>query len=441
MSMPLIGCLAATEELAAAFSDQRLIEAMLEFEVALARAEAGVGVIPAAAAEAIDGAARAGDFDIAALAARAQRAGTPGLPLAAMLAERVRLRAPEQEAYVHWGATSQDTADTAMVLVLRRCRDILSVGQQRLERALARLSDDHAATVMLGRTLLQPAPPVTFGLKAAGWRASIGRSWARLSSAFEEGRVLQFGGASGTLAALGDRGIEVSEALAIGLGLKCPEAPWHAHRDRVAALAAALGVYTGALGKMALDICLLAQAEVAEVSEPGGAGRGGSSTMPHKRNPIASTLASAAARRAPGLVADLLACMPQEHERAAGGWQAEWSTLAALVQSTGLALASMAEAAEGLQVHPGNMRRNLDATRGAVFAERASLLLAPVLGREAARALLEQVCAGLDSEGGTLAEALASTTEVAMPADLESPEAYLGSAEIFRRRLLSPQED
>ncbi len=441
MSMSLIECLAATGELAEAFSDQRVLEAMLEFECALARAGARVGVIPAPAADAIAAAARTGDFDIATLAARAQRAGTPGLPLAAMLAERVRVCAPAYEVYVHWGATSQDTADTAMMLLLRRCREILAADQEQLERALARLSDEHAATVMLGRTLLQPAPPVTFGLKAAGWRASIRRCWARLLEAFEEARVLQFGGASGTLAALGDRGIAVSEALAEDLGLRCPEAPWHAHRDRVAALAAALGVYTGALGKMALDISLLAQAEVAEVSEPGGAGRGGSSTMPHKRNPIASTLAVAAARRAPGLVAGLLACMLQEHERAAGGWQAEWSTLAALVQSAGLALASMAEAAEGLQVHPGNMRRNLDATRGAVFAERAFLHMAPVLGREAARALLDHVCARLDSEGGTLAEALASATEVAMPGDLDSPDAYLGSAENFRRRLLSPQED
>jgi 3-carboxy-cis,cis-muconate cycloisomerase len=243
--------------------------------------------------------------------------------------------------------------------------------------------------VMLGRTLLQAAPPVTFGLKAAGWRAAIRRSRARLDAAFAEALVLQFGGASGTLAALGEKGLEIGRAMAQDLGLTFPDAPWHAHRDRLAALIAACGVLTGCLGKMARDLALLMQGEVAEAAEPVGEGRGGSSTMPQKRNPIASAVALAAANRVPGLVAAFLAGMVQEHERGLGGWQAEWPTVASVIQSTGVALASMAEAAEGLDVSETQMRENIAATNGAVFAERISMLLAASLGREQSHKILE----------------------------------------------------
>ncbi|MGA3203254.1 MAG: lyase family protein, partial [Bryobacteraceae bacterium] len=337
-------------------------------------------------------------FDIAELVRQSLRAGTPAIPLVRMLTEKVRAANEPAAGFVHWGATSQDVTDTVLVLLLGRCRRVLEADHDRVMLGLRRLSDDHANTVMLGRTLLQPAPPVTFGLKAASWSGAIRRGWARVSSRFDESAYLQFGGASGTLAALGDRGIAVSEALAEELKLACPDAPWHGHRDRLAALMAALGIYTASLGKMALDIALLMQYEVGEVAEPGGDGRGGSSSMPHKRNPTACMLAIAASKRTPGLVSNFLSGMVQEHERGVGGWQSEWATVEAIVQAAGVALESMAEVAEGLTVDVQRMRRNIESTRGAVFSEQARY------------------------------RAVASELE---------PEDYLGSAEQFRRRLLA----
>ncbi|MEO8370198.1 MAG: 3-carboxy-cis,cis-muconate cycloisomerase [Candidatus Solibacter sp.] len=400
MSTRLMECLSATEPLSRIFADEGVVQAMLDFESALARAEARGGVIPAAAAAAIGAAAHSAGFDSAELAAQALRAGTPAIPLVRMLVERVRAQDPAAAGFVHWGATSQDVTDTALVLLLKQCRTVLAADHKRVLRGLRRLSDEHSGTVMLGRTLLQPASPVTFGLKAAGWFAAIRRGWARVDSRFDEASYVQFGGASGTLAAFGDRGIAVSEALAEELGLHCPDAPWHGHRDRLAALMAALSIYTASLGKMALDIALLMQFEVSEAAEPGGEGRGGSSSMPHKRNPVACMLAMAAAKRVPGLLANFVAGMVQEHERALGGWQAEWSAVQGIVQCAGVAVDSMAEVAEGLTVDAARMRTNIDATHGAIFSERVRLRLPPV----------------------------------------EGPEEYLGSAEAFRQRLLEGED-
>jgi 3-carboxy-cis,cis-muconate cycloisomerase len=383
-------------------------------------------VIPAEAAAAIAEAAVADGFDVAELVRQAGRAGTPAIPLVRMLTERVRARNAAAAGFVHWGATSQDVTDTAMVVLLGRCRRVLEADHERVSRGLRQISGEHAHTVMLGRTLLQPAPPITFGLKAAGWSGAVRRGWSRVASRFDESAYLQFGGASGTLAALGDRGLVVSEALAGELRLKCPDAPWHGHRDRLAALMAALSIYTASLGKMALDIALLMQHEVGEAAEPGGDGRGGSSTMPHKRNPTACMLAMAASKRTPGLVADFLAGMVQEHERAVGGWQAEWATVQATVQSAGVALEAMAEVAEGLTVDPVRMRRNLDATQGSVFAEKAMMLLAPEMGREAAHRAVE--------------ESVRKTGSPPALPGLREPEEYLGSAEAFRLRLLEGKE-
>lgn len=417
--------LAATEELSAVFSDGSVLRHMLGFEAALARAEARVGVIPASAAEAIGAAAPEG-FDVAGLVRQSLRAGTPAIPLVRMLTEKVRARDAAAAGFVHWGATSQDVTDTALVLLLGECRRVLEANHRRVSRALRRISHEHAGAVMMGRTLLQPAPPVTLGLKAAGWLGALRRGWARVASCFEEARCLQFGGASGTLAALEDRGLAVSQALAEELNLQCPDAPWHGHRDRLAALMTALGIYTASLGKMALDIALLMQFEVGEAAEPGGEGRGGSSTMPHKRNPTACMLAIAAARRTPGLVANFLTGMLQEHERGLGGWQAEWSTVQTIVQSAGLALESMAEVAEGLTVDAARMRRNMESTHGAIFAEKAMMLLAREMGRDAAHRVVEE-----------------SVRQSGSPPDLPGlrhPEDYLGSAEAFRLRLLEGEE-
>ena len=414
--------LAASEPLSRVFSDTAVLQAMLDFEAALARAEARAGVIPETAALMIGEAARAGGFEMTELVQQALRAGTPAIPIVRMLTERVRLKDAGAAGYVHWGATSQDVVDTATVLLLKQSHRVLAVDHERVMTGLRRLSDEHARTVMLGRTLLQPAPPVTFGLKAAGWFASLRRGWARVTSRFDEALYVQFGGASGTLAALGDGGIAVSEFLAEELGLKCPDAPWHGQRDRLAALLAALSIYTASLGKMARDISLLMQFEVSEAAEPGGEGRGGSSTMPHKRNPTACILALAAAQRTPGLLANFLAGMVQEHERAAGGWQAEWPAIEGIVQAAGVALESMAEVAEGLNVDSARMRRNIEATHGAVFAERAMMMLASDMGRDAAHKLVE--------------EAVRKTGSPPDLPGLQTPEDYLGSAEAFRRRLL-----
>jgi 3-carboxy-cis,cis-muconate cycloisomerase len=416
---------------------------MLDFEVALARAEAGLGIVPASAADAIEAVAKPANFDAAALAHEALRGGTPGIPIAKALRAKVKAANPDAARYVHWGATSQDVADTGLILVLKRAQPIFAGDLARLDAALLRLSERHAKTVMLARTLLQAAPPVTFGLKAAGWLAAIRRSRARVDASFAEALILEFGGASGTLAALGDKGIEVGRAMAAELGLAYPDAPWHAHRDRLAALVASCGVLTGALGKMARDISLLMQGEVGEAAEPGGDGRGGSSTMPQKHNPIASAVTLAAANRVPGLVAAFLAGMVQEHERGVGGWQAEWPTVAGVIESTGLAIASMAEAAEGLDVNAEKMRADIEATRGGVFAEKASMLLAAKLGHEAAHKIAAEAARRSQADGSSLADVLAEIPEAkrvldaAALRDLGAPEKYLGVAEELRKRLLA----
>jgi 3-carboxy-cis,cis-muconate cycloisomerase len=439
----LIDSLTTTAPLAEIFSDESVLQALLDFESALARAEARAGIIPQSAADAIQSAAKAVNFEAAPLAAEFLRAGTPGIPLVKALSAKVRASNEEAARFVHWGATSQDVADTALVLLLKRAQPVFAADLARLEKSLAALSEKYRGAVMLGRTLLQAAPPVTFGLKAAGWLAAIRRSRARLDAAYADALVLQFGGASGTLAALGEKGLEVGREMARNLGLAFPDAPWHAHRDRLAALVAACGVLTGCLGKMARDLALLMQGEVAEAAEPVGGGRGGSSTMPQKRNPIASAVALAAANRVPALVAAFLAGMVQEHERSVGGWQAEWPTIAEVVQSTGAALASMAEAAKGLDVNEAQMRENITANNGAVFAERASMLLAASLGREHAHQILEDAVRRCELQRRKLGDVLAENPEVARLIDretlrdLDTPESYLGVAETLRRRLLA----
>jgi 3-carboxy-cis,cis-muconate cycloisomerase len=442
MSGRLIESLATTPALAALFSDESVLQAMLEFETALARAEARHGLIPMQAADTIAAAIRPDKFDTSVLADAAFRAGTPAIPLVKMLTEQVRKADAESARFVHWGATSQDLADTAMSLVLKRAEPVLIADLLRLEKALGDLSEQHKESVMVGRTLLQPAPPVTFGLKAAGWQASIGRGRRRLQKAFRVAAVLQFGGASGTLASLGDRGIQVSETLSADLGFgDAPAAPWHTQRDQLATLICACGVLTGSLGKMARDISLLMQCEVGEAAEPAGEGRGGSSTMPNKRNPTACSLTLAAAHRVPGLVASFLSAMLQEHERSVGGWQAEWPVVAAVIQSTGAAIASMAEVAEGLSVDVLKMQLNIENTNGVIFAERAMMLLGAKLGRDVAHKLVEAAVRKSVKEGSNLAAVLAGTAEVnthLSPAELEeleTPEQYLGSADAFRKAL------
>ena len=430
----LFDALVTTPEMDEAFSDGAAVAAMVLFETALARAEARAGVIPESAADAISSVDVSGD--IGAFATSARASATPAIPLVAMLTAAVAEKDRAAANFVHRGATSQDVTDTALVLCLRRARTALDATHVRTVAALRRLSTEHASTVMLARTLLQPAPPTTFGLKAAGWLGSLTRAHRSLAAAVDGALVLQFGGASGTLAALGADGITVAEHLAHELGLPLPDAPWHAHRDRLASLVACCGVYAGTIAKAARDVVLLMQGEIGEASEPGG----GSSTMPHKRNPAGCVAALAAASRVPGLVATYLTGMAQEHERGVGGLQAEWTTIASAVSSTGAASAALAGVFETLHVDPARMRRAIEETHGAIFAERAMMRLAPALGRDAAARIVADAVAAA-AGGESFAQALLAHRDAsaALTDDerrtLESPDAYLGVAEEFRRRL------
>jgi 3-carboxy-cis,cis-muconate cycloisomerase len=438
MSSRLLASLGTTEEFADLFSDSSVLAVLLAFESALARAQACLGLIPQSAAVAISRAAVADGFDAAAIAREARQSATLAIPLVNALAARVREIDAPSARFVHWGATSQDTIDTAMVLLLDRAQGILAVDHARLEQSLRALSERHAGTVMLARTVLQPAPPITFGLKVAGWYGAIHRSWSRLRGSFGEALRLQFGGASGTLAAYGPDGLALASQLAKELHLPVSSAPWHAHRDRLAALAADCGIYTGALGKIARDIALLMQQEVAEAAEAGGA----SSAMPHKRNPSGCVVALAAANRTPGLVAAFLAGMVQEHERAAGAWQAEWPTLAGLIEATGSALAAMASVIDGLAVYPDRMLANLAETQGVIFAEKVKMLIGARIGREAAEALLAEAAREAIQSARPLREILQRKREIAslLTAEqmeaIDRPEDYLGAAEQFRKQLL-----
>ena len=442
MSSRLIESLASTEALAELFSDNSILRAMLQFEVALARVESRLGVIPTAAAQSIAAAANPASFDTAELSRKSLRAGTPSIPLVKRLTEIVRSQDESAASFVHWGATSQDVSDTALVLLLKQAQSVIEADLERCENALRVLSERYKDTVMLGRTLLQAGPPTTFGLKAAGWLGAVRRGRGRLAHAFEEALVVQFGGAVGTLAMLGDKGSVVARELAAELALGCPDAPWHTHRDRLSGLVCSCGVLTGSLGKIAQDISLLMQNEVGEASEPAGEGRGGSSTMPHKRNPIACAVTIAAATRMPGLVASYLAAMVQEHERSVGKSQSEWPTVAAVIQATGVAAASIAEISEGLTVDNARMRRNLDETNGIVFAEKAMAVLARKIGREKAHQLIEAAVRKVVNEKSTLSEVLGKMPEIGQVLDkatlqqLEVAEDYLGSAESFRIQLL-----
>jgi 3-carboxy-cis,cis-muconate cycloisomerase len=439
MSSRLIGSLATTDALAAAFSDTAFLQAMLDFETALSRAEASAGVIPQAAADAIARAAVASELDIDTIVRHARANATPVIALVQMLEARVEAIDTKAARWVHFGATSQDVVDTALILCVRTAWTAIERDHRRLVAGLDRLAREHSGTIMLGRTLLQPAVPTTFGLKAAGWRGGLSRSWEGCATAYAQAMVLQFGGAAGTLAALGDRGVAVESALAHELGLEASDAPWHAHRDRPAALVASCGIYTGAIGKMARDIALLMQHEVGEVFERGG----GSSTLPHKRNPSGCAIAAAAATRLPGLVASMLMSMSHEHERAVGGWHAEGPVIADALQTTGAAMSAMADVVEGLTIDAARMRRNLDDTRGVIFAERLSVTLAPIVGRARAAELVKSAVQETQRTGSTFADVVRGTPELAAMlsvsdlAGLGTPETYVGSAETFRQRLLA----
>lgn len=386
---PLLAPMLSSATMRAVCDDAVFLQHMLDFEGALARAEAATGVIPANAADAISMACQTPQFDIAALADGATKAGNLAIPLVRTLTAAVAKMDPEAARYVHWGATSQDVIDTATMLQLRDGIDALLVDLDRAVEGFAKQARQHRQTAAVARTWLQHALPMPFGLKLAEYAAALHRSRMRLRRLRAEALVLQFGGAAGTLAALGDKGLVVAEHLVKELSLPLPEAPWHTHRDRIADAASAFAILAGTCGKIARDISLLMQTDVAEAFEPAGEGRGGSSTMPHKRNPVAAATALAAATMAPNLAATILSAQVQDHERSAGPWHAEWPTLPMLMLVTSGALASIVELAEGLEVDTARMRANLDSTQGLVMAEAVSMALAEKTGKSEAHSIVE----------------------------------------------------
>jgi 3-carboxy-cis,cis-muconate cycloisomerase len=394
------------------FSLEKRLQYMLRFESALARSQAASGLIPDEAATVICDVCGEGIFDAENLERRGSRAGTLVVPLVKDLAAQTKEKSEEASRFVHFGATSQDVLDTAMVLQLKQAVSLIEEDLFRIEAAFDTLARKHANTVMLGRTLLQAGPPISFGLKVAGWKAAIARGHQRLSAAAESSLILQFGGAVGNLSTLNSNAMKVAQILAEELELSLPDAPWHSHRDRLAELVSAAGILIGSLGKIARDMSLLMQSEVEELNEPSVPVRGVSSAMPHKRNPVGCMQILTAATRAPALVSSFLTAMPQEHERGLGGWQAEWTILPDLFLEASRATNSMVEIAEGLEVNTSKMLSNLEATNQVVFSERLSAALLPKLGRMEAQELVSKLVAASVEKNRKLSEVASDNSTV-----------------------------
>ncbi|PAU51801.1 3-carboxy-cis,cis-muconate cycloisomerase [Pseudomonas indica] len=428
------------------FSDAGRLQGMLDFEAALARAEARCGVIPAAAVAPIEAACKADLYDPTNLADAIVSAGNSAIPLVKALGKRIAASDADAERYVHLGATSQDAMDTGLVLQLRRALGLLNGDLARLAEALAEQAERHADTVLSGRTWLQHATPVTLGMKLAGLLGAVTRHRQRLAEIEPRLLCLQFGGASGSLAALGEQAWPVSQALARELDLNLPDQPWHTQRDRLAEVAALLGLIAGTLGKLGRDLSLLMQTDVGEAFEPSAPGKGGSSTMPHKRNPVGAAVLIGAATRAPGLVATLLAALPQEHERSLGLWHAEWETLPELCCLVSGALQHALVIVPDLEVDATRMRDNLELTRGLVLAEAASIALAQRIGRETAHQLVERCCRQAVAEQRHLRAVLGDSPEVTAQlsaAELDrllDPAHYLGQARRWVERALAEHQ-
>jgi 3-carboxy-cis,cis-muconate cycloisomerase len=444
---PLLAPMLSSAAMRAVCDDAAYLQHMLDFEAALARAEAATGVIPAAAAVPIANACKAGAFDLGALAEAATRSGNLAIPLVKALTADVAKADADAARYVHWGATSQDVIDTAGMLTLRAAIDALLPDIDRAIAGFAMLARRHRDTAVVARTWLQHALPMPFGLKLAEYAAALHRSRTRLKRLRSEALALQFGGAAGTLAALGDKGWVVAERLAQELRLPLPDAPWHTHRDRIAEAASVLAIVAGTCGKIARDIQLMMQTDVAEAFEPSGEGRGGSSTMPHKRNPVAAATALAAATMAPNLAATIFAAQVQDHERSAGPWHAEWPTLPSLLLVTSGALAAIVDIAEGLEVDAARMRVNLDATGGLIMAEAVTMALAEKIGKSAAHHLVETASKKAVAGKKGLRDALTKDPDVVahLSADkltkLFEPMAYQGVSQALIDRLLASLEN
>ena len=434
----LYGSLFADAEMQAVFSDRATLQGMLDFEAALARDEAAAGLIPAEAAADITAACNARLYDIGEIGRQTTLAGNPAIPMVRMLTARVAERTPEAARWVHWGATSQDAIDTGRLVQVASGLRLIEHRLARLAAILARLADRHRATVMPGRTLLQHALPTTFGLKVAYWLDAIVGHAAALMR-LTPNAPLQIGGAAGTLASLGDRGAELQERMT-GSSMAVP---WHATRQALAGLGAELGLLAGSLGKIGRDVSLLMQTEVGEVFEPAEAGKGGSSALPHKRNPVQSLMLVTIAQRTPGLVATLLTALPQEHERAVGGWHAEWEVMPQLFTLTGAALNHAIAMIDGLEIDEARMRANLDLTHGLIMSERIALALGERMPRLEAKALVEAACRTALAQGCHLRSTLQTDPRIAAhltEGDLDrlfDPATYLGAADAMIERVLT----
>jgi 3-carboxy-cis,cis-muconate cycloisomerase len=425
------------------FTDAKTIQYMLDFEAALARAEARIGVIPSSAVEPIVAKCQADLFDFTSLAKAGARAGNLAIPLIKELTQKISASDTNAAGFVHWGATSQDVIDTAIVLQLREALNLMETDLTRLRKQLCDLAIRHRATPLVGRTWMQHGVPIVLGLKFAGWADALGRHAVRLTQARKQTLVLQFGGAAGTLASLQNKGLAVAQALADGLDLALPATPWHTHRDRLAEVGTTLGLLTGTLGKVGRDLSLLSQTEVNEVLEPSGEGRGGSSTMPQKRNPVTAAVVLAAATRVPGLVSTMLAAMVQENERGLGGWHAEWETLPELVRLTAGALHHLADTVADLEICPDRMQKNLETTGGLIFAEAITMALARFLGKSQAHHVVESCARQALSNQAHLRDVLHGNEEVTThlsPAEIDElfdPLSYGGAAKEFISRVVS----
>jgi 3-carboxy-cis,cis-muconate cycloisomerase len=440
-SFQLQSPLYASAAMRAIMSDRGRLQRMLDFEAALARAEAAVGVITATAAVEIGDACRADFYHVPTLVEAAIPAGNIAIAVVNALTQQVARHNKSAATFVHWGAASQDVIDTALVLELRAAIDALLADLDLAIKGFTGLAGRHRRTQAVARTQLQHALPMPFGLKLAGYAAALARTRERLQRLRRDNLALQFGGAAGTLAALGEHGFGIAERIAALLDLQLPDAPWHSHRDRLAEVAAVFGILAGTCGKIARDVALMMQIEVGEASEPAMPGRGVSSTLPHKRNPAGAAAALSAATIAPNLVATILAAQVQEHEGAVGGWQTEWQTFPTLALVTSGALDAVVQIAEGLEIDVERLRANLELSGGQIMTEAVAYALAEKIGRPEAHRLVQELSQRAAKEKRPLKEVLA--TDLRVKSQLSSveleklliPLTYQGSAQLFIERL------
>lgn len=422
-------------DVTAIFSDLALLGYMVQAEVALAKAQAQVNVIPASAAMIIEqvGQNAVAQIDMDALATATGLAGNIAIPFVKQFTALVKQQDEDASRYVHWGATSQDIIDTATIL---QCRDALALIEQQVQQAYQvslKQAQQYRDQVMIGRTWLQQALPITLGHKFARWAGAFKRDLDRLHAMKERVLTAQLGGAAGSLASLQDQGSAVVQAFAAQLNLTVPACTWHGERDRMVEIASTLALIVGNVGKMAKDWSLLMQTEIAEVFEPAAKGRGVSSTMPHKRNPVAAASILAAANRVPALMASVYQSMVQEHERALGAWHAEWLAIPEIFQLCAGALERSSEVLEHMQVNADAMQRNLECTNGLIMAEAVMMALAPKLGRLNAHHLVEQACQQAVAQHQHLKTVLSNMEQVNVHFndqaldDLFNPASYLGN--------------